>query len=52
MYILFEKMHADSDTHFYDYDAMGYTDSEEKAMKWCDQNSEYRRYKYCPDRQI
>lgn len=30
----------------------GHTDSEEKAMTWRDCNPEYRKYRYCPDKDI
>lgn len=53
MYILLEKCDARCDTkNIYDYDAMGYTTSEAKALAWCDENPEYRAYKYCPDKEV
>ena len=53
MYILFELSNSQADNNsFIDNDAMGYTNDETTAMKWIDENPEYRRYKYCPDKKI
>ena len=52
MYILFEKSHSDGVENLYDYDCMGYAKTEDKAREWVNENSEYRKYKYCPDKEI
>ena len=52
MYILFEMENARGDYSIYNFDLMGYTDSEEKAMSWVAMNPQYRTYKYCPNRKI
>jgi len=52
MYILFEKFSSNADNSLYSYDCMGFTDNEEDAMKWRDNNPEYRAYKYCPNTKI
>lgn len=50
MYILFEKRNARSESEdISEYDAMGYTNNEQDAMRWRDDNAEYRKYKYCTD---
>ncbi len=49
MYILFESSDGsktiDKANIFY-LDVMGTVSSEEEALNWCDENSEYRAYKY------
>lgn len=53
MYILFELSNSQADDNsFIDNHAMGYTNDETTAMKWINENPEYRRYKYCPDKKI
>ena len=47
MYILFEKANANGDDSIHNYDAMGCVSTEQEAMKWRDENPEYRVYKYC-----
>lgn len=51
MFILFESC-SDSINDFDDLDCVGYTDYESDAMEWRDANSRYRRYKWCPDKEI
>lgn len=53
MYILFEV--GDSrytNPVFVNYEAVGYTDTEESAIKWVEENVEYRSFKYCPKKLI
>lgn len=53
MYILFELSSSDADSNsFAENDAMGYTLNELVALKWVADNPEYRRYKYCPNREV
>ena len=52
MYILFEKANSRGDNSIYNYDAMGYTKDEVKAIKWVEENPEYRCYKYCTDKEV
>lgn len=53
MYILFELNSSRADSNsLRDNDAMGFTNDETTAMKWVDNNPEYRTYKYCPDKEI
>ena len=53
MYILFELSSSDADINdFLSIDAMGYTSDEHVALKWVADNPEYRRYKYCPDKEV
>ena len=51
-YILFEMTDARGSDAFYNFDAMGWTPDENKALDWVAQNPEYRCYKYCPGKQI
>ena len=53
MYILFELSKSQADINsFSDNDAIGYTNDETTAIKWINENPEYRRYKYCPNKKI
>lgn len=53
MYILFEMSNSKGTySLYYEWDIMGYATSEKDAMEWRDQNSKYRRYQYCPDKNI
>lgn len=53
MYILFELSSSRADRNsLRDNDAMGYTLDEQEAMRWVEQNPEYRSYKYCPHKEI
>ena len=45
MYILFEKHSNFSGSYMYSFDAIGYTDTEDKAYAWLLENEEYRTYK-------
>lgn len=52
MYILMEMTDARGLRTEGNYDFMGYTTSESDAMKWVSNNPEYRKYRYCPDKEI
>lgn len=52
MYILFEKRHSNGDRDITEFDCMGYTKSEDEAVKYVNNNPEYRTYKPCPDREF
>ena len=53
MFILFELSSSRADSNsLRDNDAMGYTSDEHVAIKWVSDNPNYRRYKYCPDKEV
>lgn len=53
MYILFEMSNSRGTCSLYsEWGMMGYATSEKDAMEWRDQNSDYRRYQYCPNKNI
>lgn len=51
MYILFETWRDDVEA-IYNYDAVGYADTEGEAYTWYKENEDYRTYTYCPDKKI
>lgn len=52
MYILFEKRNSRDDDNILNYDCMGYTNDEDNAQKYVEENPEYRKYKYCPKEKV
>ena len=54
MFILFESTTTNEDEmhYFSNWDAMGHTDDENIALKWKNENPNYRCYIYCPDKKI
>ena len=54
MYILLEMNTSDlsREHELRAYDCMGYTISEASAMHWVESNSDYRKYIYCPEREL
>lgn len=54
MYILMESNTSNEEELKYEYswDNMGHTDGEQKAMDWVACNPNFRKYKYCPDKDI
>ena len=49
MFILFENWDA---RYPNDYDLMGYTTDEEFAMNWVAKNPDFRKYQYCPNKDL
>ena len=52
MYILFEQVQANASMLIGNYDCMGYTMDEKKAIEWVNANLVYRKYKYCPNKEL
>lgn len=54
MYILMESNTNKEEELKYEHswDNMGHTDKEEKAMDWVQCNPKFRKYKYCPNKDI